>query len=45
MKRDSNDLYKVDFAMTNGEESHSECRIGYLHFKSLLSLLLCEVKI
>lgn len=38
--RDSNVLNKVDFAMTNGEESHSGSWAGYLHFKALLSLYL-----
>lgn len=38
MVRDSIVLYKVDYAMTNGEESHGVNWVGNLHFKALLSL-------
>lgn len=38
MMRDSNVLYKVDYTITNGEESHGVKWVGYLHFKALLSL-------
>lgn len=38
MLRDSIDLYKLDYNMTNGEEPHVVNWLGKLQFKSLLSL-------